>query len=60
MAGNCESGDCPEVYYASDITSDVAFNTIVVPPGSTLDEVLVIMETYFNETLLDLKRMNNL
>jgi hypothetical protein len=55
MAGNCESGDCPEVYYASDITSDVAFNTIVVPPGSTLDEVLVIMETYFNETLLDLE-----
>lgn len=55
MAGNCVGGDCPEVYYTSDINSDVTFNTIVVPAGSTLDEVLVIMETYFNQTLLDLE-----
>lgn len=53
--GLCEQGDCPEVIGTGDIQNNVQFNTIVVPEGATLSEVLVLMETYFNQTLLDLE-----
>ncbi len=52
--GLCESGDCPEIDYTSDLTFDGSFANITVPSGSDLNDVLLLMETYFNNTLLAL------
>ena len=53
--GLCESGNCPEVVLSSDIQFDGTFATITVPAGADLNDVLFLMEEYFNNTLLDLE-----
>lgn len=45
--GNCES--CSENILTSEIISDVVFGNIVVPAGSTLNDVLILLETYVDD-----------
>jgi len=51
--GDCENGECPEVILSSDILFDGGFVNVTFDPDATLNDVLLQMESYFNNLVIN-------